>query len=263
MKGILEFLAKNNRWAIALVILLFVIGGGIFKFQNNKIKEWKGKHLTEVKLNKALNDTVHIYQGKDSLWVAEKLTIQAELKDLTDDKVKLTAHQKRLIDKVEEANKENDVITAALIAANVQIEGYQHKGKVFVDTTNKTASFVEDEDTTINYNMTAIGVLPFPEGSQPDLFINSLFIPNETFVKFQWDKDKRAGYPITFSVTNSNKYVKVHDINSYVIPELKREELNPTGWEKVGMWFKKNGRIVGYVAGGVVVGAAGTYVIMN
>jgi predicted RND superfamily exporter protein len=262
MKAILEFFAKNNRWAIVLVALLLIVGGGIFRIQNNRIKEWKGKHESEVKLKNALVDTVRTYQNKEGQWVAEKLTIQAELKDLTNDKVVLTAEQKRLIDKVNAANKENEVIAAALVRADFVIDSLINDSAV-VDTTNKTIEFIEVNNPDIQYKFKAFGVLPYPPDTKPTLLIKNLTLPNEAFIKFQWDKEKRANFPITFSITNSNQYVKVTDMNSYAIPELDKVVINPTGWQKVGQWFKKNGKVVGYVAGGVAVGAAGTYVIMQ
>ncbi len=263
MKAILEFFVKNNRWALLLVILLLILGGGFLKIQHNKILKLRTEKLAEVKLKNALLDTLHIYQNKDSLWVAEKLTIQASVKDLENDKVQLTANQQRLIAKVKDVEKENSVITAALIQANFIIDSLQHGGLVLVDTVNKTVSFIEPDDPDIQYNFTATGVLPFPPNTKPSLLINSLRLPNEQFVAFHWVDDRKAGYPIAFSLTNSNKYVKVNDINSYAIPQLQKEVINPTGWGKFGQWIKKNGKIVGYVAGGVVVGAGGTYILMK
>lgn len=262
MKVILEFLAKNNRWAIVLVLLLFVVGGGLLRIQQNKIKEWKNKHQTEVKLRTALTDSVRYYQDEEENWVAEKLTLQASVKDLESDKVTLTSEQRRLIDKVIEANKENTVITAALVRADFIIDSLMNDS-VVVDTTNKTAEFIEVNNPDIQYNFKAFGVLPYPPDTKPTLLIKNLTLPNEAFIKFQWDEDKRANYPITFSITNSNDYVKVSGMNSYAIPELDKVELNPTGWQKVGQWFNKNGKIVGFVAGGVAVGAGATYVIMQ
>lgn len=263
MKAILEFLAKNNRWALVLVILLLILGGGFMKIQHNKILTLRTEKLAEVNLRNALLDTVHIYQNKEKDWVAEKLTIQADIKDLEDDKVQLTADQQRLITKVNEVNKENSIITAALVQANFIIDSLQHGGLVVVDTVNKTVSFIEPENPDIRYDFTATGVLPFPPNTKPSLLINSLNLPNEQFVEFHWRDQKKEGYPIAFSITNSNKYVKVNNINSYAIPELQKVVINPTGWEKFGQWFKKNGKIVGYVAGGVVVGAGGTYILMK
>jgi hypothetical protein len=132
-----------------------------------------------------------------------------------------------------------------------------------VDTTNKTVEFIEPNNPDIKYHFTARGVLPFPTNIKPTLLINNITLPNEQFVEFHWLDNKKEGYPIAFSVTNTNKFVKVYDVNSYAIPELKKEIVNPTGWEKVGQWFVKNGKIVGYVAGGIVVGAGGTYLLMK
>ena len=263
MKIILEFLLKNNRWAIVLMIVLLLISGGIFKIQRNKINEWKNKHQTEVKLKNALVDTVYRYQNKEGEWVIEKLTIQAKVKNLEKDKVVLTADQKRLIDKVKEVEKNNSIITAALVHANFIIDSLKHDGLVIVDTTNKMVSFIEPNNPDIQYNFTAIGVLPFPPNTKPLLFINYLNLPNEQFIEFHWIDDKKAGYPIAFSLTNSNKFVKINDINSYAIPQLQKKIINPTGWQKVSYWFKKNGKIVKWVTGGVIVGAGGTYILMK
>jgi len=263
IKGILEFLTKNNRWAIALVVILLLLGGGVFKLQRNKIADWKDKYQTEVKLRDALTDTLDIYKNKEGEWVAEKRTIQATIKELEDMNGQLTDDQKRLIAKIKEVNKENSVITAALIKANFVIDSLTHGGIVIVDTTKKTVEFIEPNDPFIKYHFTAQGVLPFPPNTKPTLLINNITLPNEQFVEFHWLDNKKQGYPIAFSVTNTNKYVKVYDVNSYAIPELKKEIVNPTGWDKVGQWFVKNGKIVGYVAGGIVVGAGGTYLLMK
>jgi hypothetical protein len=263
MKTILEFLAKNNRWAIVLVLILLLLGGGIMKIQRNKINDLKDKYQSEVNLRKALSDSLDIYQNKEGEWVAEKRTIQATIKELEAMNGELTADQKRLLAKIKEVNKENSIITAALIRANFVIDSLVHGGLVVVDTVNKTVDFIEPNNPDIRYNFHAMGVLPFPRDSKPTLLIKNLTLPNEQFVEFHWMDNKKEGHPIAFSVTNSNKYVKVYDVNSYAIPELKKEIINPTGWEKVEQWLTKNGKIVGYVAGGVVIGAGGTYILMK
>jgi len=165
--------------------------------------------------------------------------------------------------KVKEVNEKNAIITAALIQANFKVDSLLHAGTVIVDTTNKTVEFIETNNPDIKYDFKAFGVLPYPINSKPTLIINSLFLPNEQFVEFHWKNEKKNGYPIAFSVTNSNKYVKVSNINSYAIPELQKEIVNPNGWQKIGQWFVKNGKIVGYVAGGVIIGGGGTYILMK
>lgn len=263
MKKILEFLAEKNRWAIVLIIILLLLGGGIMKFQSNRISDLKDKYQSEVNLKKALLDSLDIYQNKEGEWVAEKRTIQASIKELESMNGELTADQKRLLAKIKEVNRDNSIITAALIKANFVIDSLMHGGIVVVDTTNKTVDFIEKVNPDIRYNIQARGVLPYPQGTKPTLFINNLTLPNEQFVEFHWMDEKKEGYPIAFSVSNSNKFVKVYDVNSYAIPELKPDILTPTGWKKIGVWLNKNGKIVGYVAGGIVIGAGGTYVLMK
>lgn len=263
MKKILEFLAKNNRWAIVLIIILLLFGGGLFKIQRNHINDLKDKYQSEVNLRKALTDSLEVYQNKEGEWVAEKRTIQATIKELESMNGELTADQKRLLAKIKEVNKENSIITAALIRANFVIDSLMHSGIVIVDTTNKTVDFIETNNPDIRYDFQARGVLPFPQNTKPTLLIKNLTLPNEQFVEFHWIDNKKEGYPIAFSVTNTNKYVKVYDVNSYAIPEIKKDVINPTGWEKVTVWLRKNGKIVGYVGTGIAIGAGGTYILMK
>jgi len=82
MKAILEFLTKNNRWAVVLLIIILLLGGGIWKLQRNAINKWKDRYQTEVKLKNALVDTVSYYVNSHGEVVAEKLTLQATIKDL-------------------------------------------------------------------------------------------------------------------------------------------------------------------------------------
>lgn len=263
MKKILEFLIKKNHWAILLILILLLFGSIFIKIQRNKINKYNNKYQTEVKLKKALLDSVNIYQNKENEWVAEKLTIQTTIKELEQMNGQLTNDQKKLINKIKEVNKDNSIITAALINANFIIDSLLHTGHVLIDTTNKTVEFIEQNNLDIRYNFLALGVLPYPKNSKPTLLIKNLTLPNDQFIEFHWIEDKKEGYPIEFSVTNSNKYMKIYNINSYAIPELDKNVINPSNWERVGLWFKKNGKFMKYVAGGVIVGAGGTYILMK
>lgn len=272
MKGILEFLAKNNRWAIVMIIILLLISGGVFKFQRNKINEWKNKHEIEVKLKNALIDSVTYYQNAYGDEVAEKLTIQESIKNLEKVYNQLSSSQKELVTRVKKLNKNNTVITAALIEANVKIDSLLIKdgedgSEVVIDTVNKVVNFNNmeaiDSITDVIFNIDVKNILPAYSNIKPTMIINNLNLPNKQLVVFKWKNDKKRGYPISFSTTNSNIYYKTNNINSYGIPKLYKKTLDPTGWEKVGYWFKKNGKVVGYVAGGVVIGAGGTYLLMK
>lgn len=262
MKGILEFLAKNNRWAIVIIILFIIIGGGMYKIQRNKIDKLNEKYISEVKLKNALTDTIKTYKDKENNWVSEKLTIQGRIDNLLEDSVRLTASQRSLLKKVNAADKKNKVITAALIRAKFVIDSLMHDGGS-VDTTNKTVEFIEDKNPDIKYDLKIFGVLPYPPNTKPSLLIKKLELPNEQFIKFQWDKDKRANYPISFSVTNTNKYINVYDVNSYAIPELTKPDIDPTGWEKFSNWINRNQNYLKWFGGGALVGGGATYLLFK
>jgi len=263
MKKILEFLTKNNRWAIVLIVILLLVGSGIYKIQTNKIDKLNSKYKSEVKLKNALTDSIDIYKDKEDNWVAEKLTIQGRIDDLLEDSARLTASQQDLIEKVNIANAKNTVITAAVIRYQAIIDSLKHGGIVIVDTTNKTVDFIENENPDIKYNFQAKNVLPFSSEIKPTLLIKTLKLPNEQFIKFQWDEDKRADYPISFSVTNTNKFIKVYDVNSYAIPDLHKEDIDPTNWEKFSDWLNRNQKYLKYFGGGTLVGGAAGYLIFK
>jgi hypothetical protein len=262
MKKILEFLAEKNRWAIVLVIILLLIGGGIWKLQRNKINNLKDKYQSEVKLKNALIDSVGYYKNVYGEVVAEKLTLQTSIKDLEKINGNLTASQKELLIRIKAADKKNSIITAALIEAEALIDSLLGAGFVEVDPNDSTITFSDSTEFLI-YDITIGKAVPAVSKIDPTIMFNRLKMPNKQFIEFHWKDDKKEGYPIEFSVSNSNKYFKTYNINSYAIPKLDKDILNPTGWQKVGRWFIKNGKVVGFVAGGVVIGAGGTYILMK
>lgn len=262
-KSIIAFLIKNNRWAVVLVMILLLLGAGMFKIQRNSINNWKEKYQSERKLKAALTDSVDYYQTKEGEWVAEKLTLQGRIKDILDKNNNLTEAQKELIKRIKESEREKSVIAAALIDAEAIIDSLKHGGGVIVDTSKKTVNFIEDQNPNINYKLKVSGVVPYPINTQPSLLFESLRLPNKSFVKFEFKDDKKEGYPISFSVTNSNEYMKVHDINSYTIPYFDKEVVDPTGWDKFAKWLNRNSKYVAWGVGGVAAGAGGTYLIMK
>jgi len=163
---------------------------------------------------------------------------------------------------VQEANKKNTVIAAALVEAEAVIDSLLAQGTVVINSKDTTITF---SDTTkyLEYELVIGKAIPVSPEIEPTLLFQHLRLPNTQEIKFVWEDNKKEGYPIKFSISNSNKYVKINEINSYAIPNLKKEPINPTGWEKVGVWLKKNGKIIGYTAGGVVAGAGGTYLLMK
>ena len=262
-----NFLKQKNNLLIAIVVVLLLSMATIIYFQRKKIANLNDQYQTEVNLNNALNDTVSHYKNKRDEWVAEKLTLQTTVKNLENNYNKLSASQKELVDRIKEIDKKNTVITAALIKMSVKVDSLLARDgdngtvvTVYPDSTvniNNLAS----KDTTFLYDINVNKVLPAFPNIKPTLLFKSLEFPNTQFVNFYWKNDKKSGYPIAFSVSNSNKYVKVFNIDSYAIPALSKEKLNPNGWQKVGNFFIRNGKNLLYVGIGAVGGATAYYII--
>lgn len=239
---------KLDLKSIAIIVLIvgMIVGGTIM---TNRNKRLANEVRTEVNLKNALQDTVRTYQNKEGEWVAEKLTLQADVSTLEDDNLNLTENQKKLVSKVKNLQKDKDVITAALIEQSATIDSLEQFA-TNIDTVGNMISFVMNTDT-LKYDIKVKNVKPLEE-LRPMLAINKLVIPNEQFIEFHWEDSKTT--PIAFSVTNSNPLFITNNIDSYAIPELVKEEIDPTGWQKIKKWFKDNGQKVGIFAGGAVIG---------
>jgi len=273
-----NFLKVNNRWAIALVILLLFLGGTIISLKNKKIANLETEVQNGVKLRDALLDSVNFYRNKRDELVAEKLTIQETIKNLEKMYGQLTESQKELIQRIKEISKDNSVIAAALIRTEFKVDSLLHRPfdggpKTEYDTVKKTITFTDTTnlsptskyfkyDIVIGNVIPAKFVLPDFKNTEATLLFKHLIIPNEQFVDFHWKNDKKKGYPISFSISNSNKYIKVTGLESYAIPPLDKLVLNPSGWDKFGNFMIKNGRTIMYIGIGAGIGA-GTYYLLT
>jgi len=263
-----NFLKVNNRWAIALVIILLLSSGTIIHFKNKKINDLKAEVKTEVKLREALLDSVKFYQNKRDEAVAEKLTIQETIKNLEKMYGQLSESQKDLIQRIKEMGKDNSVIAAALIRTEFKVDSLLHRpvaggATTTIDTTKKTVTFTDTTATAkyFKYDLVVGNVLPLYPNIQPSLLFKHIEIPNEQFAEFHWKNNKKKGYPISFSISNSNKYVKVIGVESYAIPPLDKLVLNPSGWDKFGNFMIKNGRTIMYIGVGAGVGAGAYWLL--
>jgi hypothetical protein len=117
------------------------------------------------------------------------------------------------------------------------------------------------KDTSFIYDIDVNYVLPAYPDIKPTMLFKTIEIPNKQMVTFQWKNDKKKGYPISCMVSNSNKYIKVTNLESYAIPPLDKVHLNPNGWQKIGNFFIKNGRTILYVGVGAAAGAGGYYLL--
>jgi hypothetical protein len=257
-KTILDFLKKNNHWAIASLIIVILVGGLVLNIQKNRINNLKYDYNVEVKLKNALIDSVYYYYNKKNQLVGEKLTLQTTIDNLNNMYDKLSNNQKELINSIKEINKNNIVIAAAIIETRIKVDSILH-GKnegdyTNIDTVKKVISFINPNGKYFQYSFKVNNVLPAYKNIIPSLIIDSLKFSNKQLIDFHWKDDKKEGYPISFSVTNDNPYFQTINIDSYAIPELDKQELRPTFGQKVGKFFKEGGGNIGYFGIGTAVG---------
>lgn len=249
----------NER--LVIVILIILMGVGINYHLNKRSKDEK-KYEMELKLREALADSVVTYQTKEGTWVSEKRTLQGSLGELTQENVGLNKNQRALIGTINDMNKEwkgdKEIWAAARIeykslidSLNIYIAGASN-----IDTTKNLITFAQI-DTTLNfvYNIDILAVRPYPLTAQPQIKFKTLDFPNTQTIAFTFDNNERKDFPVSFSVMNSNPYYKVNNVESYAIPAIDKDLVNPSGWQKFGRWIKINGKYILVGAGGFALGA--------
>lgn len=255
LSKIWAWLLLKNHLLIAIIVAVLLSLVLTVYFQRKKIINLKDKYQTEVKLRNALLDSTKYYQNKQGEWVAEKLTLQETLKNLEKINGQLSVEQKDLLARVKEANKINTVITAALIQSQITIDSLLSHGAI-IDTANKSLTFRDSvinakKETIFKYDITIRKAIPAFSDIKPTLMFNNILLPNTQFIDFFWKDNKKAGYPVAFSVTNTNDYFKTINIDSYAIPELKQDVLKPNFWQKMGNFFNTTGgKVVWFGIGG-------------
>jgi hypothetical protein len=259
IQKILDFFKEKKQIIVWIVVLIILILAVVIYFQQKRIANLKDKYQTEVKLRDALADSVHNYQNEHGEWVAEKLTLQADIKDLKKMNGQLTTSQKELLAKIDEVEKENSIIAAALIETNVIINSLKPY-KVYIDTARRNIAFA-DSTKDLKYHINVGRVMPAYLDSLPTLAFKQFILPNEQFIEFHWKNDKKKGYPISFSVTNTNEYFKTVNIDSYAIKPITKEKLDPNGWQKIGNFFIRNGKTVAAVTVGAIGGATAFWLL--
>lgn len=249
----------NER--LIIVILLILFGFGV-NYHFNKRSQGEKKYEAELKLREALQDSVKTYKTKEGFFVSEKRTLQGSLGELTAENVGLNENQKALIGTINNMNNEwkseKEIWAAARIEYNSLIDSLNVfiAGASNVDTTQNLVTFTQP-DTTQNfvYDFDIYNVRPYPTNKLPEIKINLLDFPNTQSITFTFDKNERKDYPISFAVINTNPYFRVNNIESYAIPSIDKDLVNPTGWQKFGAWFKQTGKYIAVGAGGIALGA--------
>lgn len=263
MKNLIQYLLKNYK-IIGIIVAVILVLSLIVYFQHKSIVNLKEKNKSEVKLRTALLDSVEHYRNERNELVAEKLTMQETIKNLDEITGQLNSMQKELITRIKVVEKKNDVIAAALFETSVKIDSLLHGGETEVDIEGEKITFrdlYKKDRKEVRYSFIVGKVLPANIKIKPTLLIDSLYFPNTQFVDFKWKNDRKAGYPVSFSVTNSNDFFKTSNVESYIIPNITKEHLNPNGWQKFENFFIRNGNKAFYISIGVGVGVAGTLLL--
>jgi DNA-binding CsgD family transcriptional regulator len=252
-------LQKNHMIIVIILLLLFGMGATIY-FQHKSILNLKDKYQTEVKLKDALLDSNHYYINKRGEWVVERLSLQESLKNLEKMNGQLTTSQKEMLARIEDLNKSNTTIAAALIKSQVTIDSLLSHSSAIIDSVNKNLTFRDSvlnkkKEAIFKYDITINKAVPAFASIKPTIMFNNITLPNTQFIEFHWKNEKKIGYPIAFSVTNSNDLFKTTNIDSYVIPEIKKETVKPSFWNNLGTFFNTTGGKVLWFGIGGLAGA--------
>jgi cell division protein FtsB len=215
---------------------LLFISGYFMRQQNTKLKV----NLSEAnKLNVALSDTIKQRYNEYNELVSEKKTLQTTIKKLESENITLNAEQKELLSRIKTLNKDKKVIAAALVETRIRLDSILNIDIIGVVEEKDSALMFSGKSKYINYGITVNNVKPLMNLT-PTLQFDSLSLYNKQFIEFHWDKDKKNDYPISFSISNSNPYFTTSNIESYAIPELQKQEIDPSFWGKTKKWFKNN-----------------------
>lgn len=242
------------KWVVILGIIIMVFFSGGFGLLSHKLNKTHDQLLQQKNLTEALRDSINTTINKYGEVVSEKRTLQADLKTLTKQNLNLSSNQRELIDRIKNIQKDNEVISAALIKTEAKLDSALYaNAKVDVNERDSSILFTETNDS-ISFRLRVNKALPVSPLVKPTLMFEDLTIPNKQFIEFHWENDKRYEQkPVSFSVSNSNPIFETYDLDSYTIPEINKEAIKPTGWEKMKFFMKdrKSELIIGAITGGI------------
>ena len=248
----MKSLTINLSTIIIGIVLIGVVFFGV-KYYNGRIDSIKTELQNEVTLKNALVDTLTIVKNKRDELQATKLTLQGTIKEVTDKNNKLNSDQKELFARIKEQDKKIITIAAALVKTTTKLDSIRKAQQVSVDTTKNTVTFFEDTPD-LKYNLTGTNIRPVLINKKPTLIFNDFKMSNTQTIDFHWDKSKRENYPVGFSIANSNKNIFTTNVESWVIPEVNKDNIKPTGWQKFTKWTGQTGGKIGTLGVGVGIG---------
>jgi len=249
---------------VIMILLLLVVGFLLYKGQVRKDK-FKAELQQEKNLSTALADSINTYSNRNGELVIEKRTLQTDLRRLEDGNFDLTQNQERLVDLVNEKEKENSVLAAAVAEGGILIDSLNselgelnviaNNSNVTIDDAGSDVNFKNNSDVDFQFDITINNVKSIPS-LEPQLNFNSINFPNTQEISFQWEDNRREGFPITFNISNSNRFYKTLNIDSYAIPELNKQDLKRSTFGKVWDFLKGNGKYIAVGGVGYLLGNA-------
>lgn len=257
MKKILNYIKNNITYVIFIAIVLILIT--YINHQSTKINELSNDVESSGLLIDALNDT--IIQQKNSIGelTSSKRTIQTNFNELQKSYDYLNESQKKLVDRIDNLKNENNLISAAYIKIKAELDSLlitDGDGGVIINN-DSSVTFTHKSDS-LEFIGTVNNVII---GSKsPSFLINNLMIPNEQFISFEWENDDDYYQkPVRFSITNTNPLITTTGIESYSIPEVNKNLIKPTNWQKFKKFVtdEKNSIVVYaiFLGGGFLLGA--------
>ena len=227
----------NLKTIIILGIIVVMLFGGGFGFMGIQIKKTNDKLAEQVNLNNALNDKLKFTQNYLEETVATKLTLQTTIKKLENLNSNLSENQNELVSRIKTLEKNNNLISAALVRTEAKLDSALFDdGEVEIG--DDYVSYAKASDSII-FDLTMNNVQPLKPYKEPTVMFNQLRIPNKQFIEFKWKNDKEYYQrPISFSISNSNPLIVTTEADSYTIPEVNYNALNPTFGEKIEEFFE-------------------------
>jgi len=224
-------------WIIGIILFIGIVIQHMY--YKNKVDVLTEQLDLEKKLVNALNDSVIYYNNIYGDVVAEKLSLQYDLDKLTNRLDSTKTQNGLLIRRINNLEYRVNIISAALIQSETTIDSLLNTEPIIYDD----KIVFKDSTENLKYLFEINNVMPIDSIKSPSLHINHFSLPNQQFIDFHWRDDKKEGFPVAFSVTNTNPYIKTTDISSYIIPEISKTELKPSTWDKIGKFLNSNGLI--------------------
>lgn len=236
----------NYKLVIPYVLVVLLIGFGAYYL--NKVNKLQENLQSETKLRLALLDSVTTYKNERNELVSEKRTLQFKLTDKEFENKELVKRVKEVQEKNATLEKKVTVFAAALVESQIIIDSLQNSN-VYVSEKDSSITFISKNPEQLRYTLKVKPVFTIKD-SEPELIFQEFKLPNKQFIEFHWRDNPKEGYPISFSVTNSNPYFKTVNIESYAIPEIYKPDVKPTFWQKAGKMAKDGGKNLIYVGVG-------------